>query len=48
MVARVMKAANNSTIINTIHSSFITLGIVIDSSLGGLGINKGDGYISPL
>jgi len=48
MVARVMKTANNSTMINTIHSSFITLGVVIGSSLGGLGISKGYGYISPL
>ena len=36
MVARVMKTANNRTMINTVHSSFITLGIVIGSSLGGL------------
>ncbi|MFJ8086718.1 MFS transporter [Lysinibacillus sp. NPDC095746] len=48
MVARVMKTATNSTMINTIHSSFITLGVVIGSSLGGLGISKGYGYTSPL
>ncbi len=34
--------------INTVHSSFITLGIVIGSSLGGLGIDKGYGFVSPL
>ena len=48
MVARVMKTASNGTMINTVHSSFITLGIVIGSSLGGLGISKGYGFVSPL
>ncbi|MGG0278028.1 MFS transporter [Bacillus rhizoplanae] len=48
MVARVMKTAGNGTMINTVHSSFITLGIVIGSSLGGLGISKGYGFVSPL
>ncbi|WP_107839743.1 MFS transporter [Metasolibacillus meyeri] len=48
MVTRVMKAASNGTMINTVHSSFITLGIVIGSSLGGLGISKGYGFVSPL
>ncbi|WP_242215080.1 MFS transporter [Bacillus cereus group sp. BfR-BA-01383] len=48
MVARVMKTAGNGTMINTVHSSFITLGIVIGSSLGGLGINKGYDFVSPL
>ncbi|MHB0801576.1 MFS transporter [Bacillus thuringiensis] len=48
MVARVMKTASNGIMINTVHSSFITLGIVIGSSLGGLGISKGYGFVSPL
>ncbi|KON68858.1 MFS transporter [Peribacillus butanolivorans] len=48
MVARVMKTASNGTMINTVNSSFITLGIVIGSSLGGLGISKGYGFVSPL
>lgn len=48
MVARVMKTASNGTMINTVHSSFITLGVVIGSSLGGLGISKGYGFVSPL
>ncbi|MED1559289.1 MFS transporter [Bacillus paramycoides] len=48
MVARVMKTASNGTMINTVHSSSITLGIVIGSSLGGLGISKGYGFVSPL
>jgi len=48
MVARVMKTANNGTMINTLHSSFITLGVVIGSSLGSLGISNGYGYKSPL
>ena len=39
---------SNGTMINTVHSSFITLGIVIGSSLGGLGISKGYGFVSPL
>ena len=42
MVARVMKTASNGTMINTVNSSFITLGIVIGSSLGGLGISRCD------
>ncbi|MEB9680987.1 MFS transporter [Bacillus thuringiensis serovar pingluonsis] len=48
MIARVMKTARNGAMINTVHSSFITLGVVIGSSLGGLGISKGHGFVSPL
>lgn len=48
MASRVMKTASNGTMINTVHSSFITLGVVIGSSLGGLGISKGYGFVSPL
>ncbi|MDM5247480.1 MFS transporter [Lysinibacillus sp. G4S2] len=48
MIARVMKTANSGAMINTVHTSFITLGVAIGSSLGGLGISKGYGYLSPL
>lgn len=48
MIARVMKTVKNGAMINTVHSSFITLGVVIGSSLGGLGISKGYGFVSPL
>ncbi|MFD0713253.1 MFS transporter [Paenibacillus sp. GCM10027626] len=48
MVARVMKIAGSGALINTVHTSFITLGVVIGSSLGGMGIGAGYGLISPL
>jgi predicted MFS family arabinose efflux permease len=48
MIARVMKTVKNGAMINTVHSSFITLGVVIGSSLGGLGISRGYGFVSPL
>lgn len=48
MVTRVLKSAGNSTMINTVHSSFITLGVVIGSSLGGLMISQGYGIDAPL
>jgi len=48
MIARVMKTANSGAMINTVHTSFITLGVAIGSSLGGLGISKGYGFVSPL
>ncbi|KOP80526.1 MFS transporter [Lysinibacillus sp. FJAT-14745] len=48
MIARVMKTANSGAMINTVHTSFITLGVAIGSSLGALGISKGYGFVSPL
>ncbi|MGM1049746.1 MAG: MFS transporter [Bacillota bacterium] len=48
MIARVMKTAGSGTMVNTVHTSFITLGIVIGSSVGGIGISAGYGFVSPL
>ncbi|MBT2717248.1 MFS transporter [Bacillus sp. ISL-57] len=48
MATRVMKTAGSGTMINTVHSSFITLGVVIGSSLGGVAISGGYGLHSPL
>ncbi|MGW2013465.1 MFS transporter [Streptomyces sp. NPDC001927] len=36
MVTRVQRAGNAGPLVNTVHSSFITLGVIIGSSLGGL------------
>ncbi|MET9607542.1 MFS transporter [Streptomyces sp. NPDC006512] len=38
MITRVHRTANARPLVNTVHSSFITLGIVIGSWLGGIGI----------
>ncbi|OTA14867.1 CmrA [Xenorhabdus vietnamensis] len=48
MVTRVMRAANGRPLVNTIHSSVITLGIVIGSFLGGFCLNLGWGLQAPL
>lgn len=48
MIARVMNTAGSGTMVNTVHTSFITLGVVIGSSLGGIGISSGYGLVSPL
>lgn len=42
MISRVQRIANARPLVNTIHSSFITMGVVIGSWLGGLGINAFD------
>lgn len=39
MISRVQRAANARALVNTVHTSFITLGVVIGSWIGGLGIN---------
>ncbi|MEV0145327.1 MULTISPECIES: MFS transporter [unclassified Nonomuraea] len=39
MVTRVQRAGNAGPLVNTVHSSFITLGVVIGSSAGGLVID---------
>ncbi|WP_326808210.1 MFS transporter [Streptomyces sp. NBC_01775] len=38
MAARVQRAGNTGPLVNTVHSSFITLGIIIGSALGGAAI----------
>ncbi|NTU22021.1 MFS transporter [Brevibacillus sp. HB1.2] len=48
MIARVMNTAGSGTMVNTMHTSFITLGVAIGSSLGGIGISSGYGLVSPL
>ncbi|UFU08113.1 MFS transporter [Ruania halotolerans] len=40
MVTRVQQAGNAGPLVNTAHSSFITLGVVIGSWIGGLGIDS--------
>ncbi|MBD2781485.1 MFS transporter [Xenorhabdus sp. 38] len=48
MVAWVMRTANGRPLVNTVHTSVITLGVVIGSFLGGLSISLGWGLKSPL
>ncbi|MCS0602949.1 MFS transporter [Streptomyces sp. LP11] len=47
MISRVQRTANARPLVNTVHSSCITLGVVIGSWLGGLGIG-GYGLRAPL
>jgi predicted MFS family arabinose efflux permease len=39
MVTRVQRTGNTRPLVDTVHSSFITLGIIIGSSVGGVVIN---------
>ncbi|MCQ4122714.1 MFS transporter [Rhodococcus tibetensis] len=39
MITRVQRAGNTGSLVQTMHSSFITLGVVVGSWIGGLGIN---------
>ncbi len=48
MVSRVMRTANGRPLVNTIHTSVITLGIVIGAFVGGLCISAGYGLRAPL
>jgi len=48
MVTRVMRAANGRPLVNTVHSSVITLGIMTGAFLGGLFISIGYGLRAPL
>lgn len=48
MIARVMQAAGNRPLVNTVHTSMITSGIMIGSLLSGLGISWGYGLSAPL
>ncbi|GAA3842276.1 MFS transporter [Amycolatopsis tucumanensis] len=47
MVTRVQRAGNARPLVNTVHSSFITLGVILGSSLGGLAIET-SGLRAPL
>lgn len=47
MVTRVQRAGNAGPLVNTVHSSFITLGVIIGSSAGGLAIDAA-GLRAPL
>ncbi|MEV6423168.1 MFS transporter [Streptomyces sp. NPDC051662] len=47
MAIRVQRTANARALVNTVHTSFITLGVIIGSSVGGLAIN-GFGLRGPL
>lgn len=48
MVTRVIRTANGRPVINTLHSSVITLGVVTGSFFGGLGISYDFGLTAPL
>ncbi|MFF0575619.1 MFS transporter [Streptosporangium saharense] len=39
MAVRVQRAGNPGPLVNTVHASFITLGVIIGSSVGGLAID---------
>ncbi|WP_407549325.1 MFS transporter [Streptomyces sp. Pv4-95] len=47
MATRVQRAGNSGPLVNTVHSSFITLGVIIGSSVGGVLVEK-FGLRSPL
>ncbi|MFJ4530628.1 MULTISPECIES: MFS transporter [Streptomyces] len=40
MVTRVQRTGNARPLVNTVHSSFITLGVIVGSSGGGMAINS--------
>lgn len=48
MVARVMKAAEPSALVNTLHTSVITAGLALGSWAGGTAIDAGYGLRAPL
>lgn len=47
MITRVQRAGNPRALVNTVHSSFITMGVVFGSWIGGMGI-EGFGLRAPL
>ncbi|MGW2180353.1 MFS transporter [Streptomyces sp. NPDC001732] len=47
MATRVQRTGNPGPLVNTVHSSFITLGVIIGSSVGGIFVNA-FGLRSPL
>ncbi|CAM4201643.1 MFS transporter [Nocardiopsis rhodophaea] len=48
MAARVMRVGNDGALVNTVHSSVITTGVVIGSWGGGMVISTGCGLTAPL
>ncbi|MDG4532802.1 MFS transporter [Streptomyces sp. AV19] len=40
MIVRVHRTANARPLVNTVHSSFITVGVMIGSSVGGLSVDR--------
>lgn len=48
MVTRVMGAAGNRLLVNTLHTSMVTFGLMLGSLLGGLSIEYGFGLSAPL
>ncbi|MGW4304364.1 MFS transporter [Streptomyces californicus] len=40
LVTRVQRAGNARPLVNAVHTSFITLGVVLGSALGGLGLDR--------
>ncbi|MFE0106551.1 MFS transporter [Streptomyces sp. NPDC059009] len=48
LATRVVRTANGRPLVNTVHTAVITLGIMIGSWAGGLGISQGGGLRSPL
>lgn len=48
MVTRVIKTANASPLVNTLHASVINIGLFAGSALGGLGISLDFGMRAPL
>jgi DHA1 family inner membrane transport protein len=48
MVSRVMRTANGRPLVNTVHTSVITLGTVTGSFLGGAFLSSGYGLAAPL
>ena len=48
MVARVMRAAVPGPLVNTMHTSLITLGLAFGAWAGGVTIDAGYGLVSPL
>lgn len=48
MATRVMRTANTGTLVNSIHGSVISLGVVVGSLVGGMTIDAGWGLVSPL
>ncbi|GAA3886053.1 MFS transporter [Saccharothrix violaceirubra] len=48
MVTRVMRAANDRPLVNTVHTAVINVGIMVGPWVGGLAITAGFGLTAPL
>ncbi len=48
MSARVMRAGGSGMLVNTVHTSVITLGVLLGSSIGGRAMDSGYGLTAPL